>query len=246
MLKSINSEEEKTTSQNIITDSGSNYQKMTELMKVLKNTANDIQNDWKSKEREEFIYNQILSLEFIKGGDNIINNELCVGKIKEVYKSMNPEDFTTETLTEYFTDIDLNFIYLLKEPFGTQNSPDFLLILKNGILGIEDKSSNNHKISWNTGNPGGNKFIMYYDRKDRKVFLITKKQWNWEDNTIGKQYKELVKGHDYRAERYKNSIAPKVKNTTLFFRAMLIDKNQVKDIWDENEQDVKDMIIKYI
>ena len=42
-------------------------QKMTGLVDVLKNTVNNIGNDWTSKEREDYIFNQVTSLDFING-----------------------------------------------------------------------------------------------------------------------------------------------------------------------------------
>jgi hypothetical protein len=40
-------------------------EKITNLIDTLKNTVNNIQNDWNSKERENYIYNQVTSLNFV-------------------------------------------------------------------------------------------------------------------------------------------------------------------------------------
>ena len=52
------------------------HQKMTALINALKTTINDIGNNWDSKQREEFIYNQVTSLNFIKKGDFILKNKM--------------------------------------------------------------------------------------------------------------------------------------------------------------------------
>ena len=103
-------------------------QKMTGLVDVLKNTVNNIGNNWTSKDREDYIFNQVISLDFINDGQFILNNKECVAKMKSVYNSSDPSKFTTITLSSYFDDIDVNSVYFIKEPFGSKSSPDFLII----------------------------------------------------------------------------------------------------------------------
>jgi len=187
-------------------------QKMTTLLNTLKNTVNDIGNDWNSKKREEFIYNQVTSLGFINKGDFILKNKLCISKLKSVYNSDNPSNFTTVTLSQYFGDIDVNSIYFIKEPFGSKASPDFLIISSNGILGIEDKSSKGGKVSFNTGTPGGNKFIMYYSKDDKKIYLVSGKQWGWEAN-IEAEYKEFTREMiSYAKNKFEEKFGNRIKN----------------------------------
>jgi hypothetical protein len=222
-------------------------QKMTSLIGMLKNTVNDIGNDWNSKEREDFIYNQVTSLGFIKKGDFILNNKSCVKELKSVYKSSDPSKFNTVKLSQYFNDIDVNSIYFMKEPFGSKASPDFLIISSNGILGIEDKSSKGGKVSFNTGTPGGNKFIMYYDKTDKKIYLISGKNWGWE-NSIDSEYEAFTKEiRNYAKNKFKERFGNRVnKNLEYYARPMLIDKNKIKDIWDKDEEAVMAMLRKHI
>jgi hypothetical protein len=221
-------------------------EKMTGLLNALKNTVNDIGNNWNSKEREEFIYNSVTSLNFIQKGDFIFKNKACISKLKSVYNSSDPSKFTTVTLSQYFDNIDVNSIYFMKEPFGSKASPDFLIISSNGILGIEDKSSKGGKVSFNTGTPGGNKFIMYYDKDDKKIFLVSGKQWGWEDN-IENEYKEFTKEIiNYAKNKFEKKFGERVKNMSYYARPMLVDKNKVKDIWDKDEEAVISMLRKHL
>lgn len=221
-------------------------QKLTGLLNALKDTINDIGNNWTSKEREDFIFKKVTSLGFIKDGQFIITNKLCTSKMKSVYNSNDPNKFTTVTLTNYFDNIDVNSVYFIKEPFGSKASPDFLIISSKGILGIEDKSSKGGKVSFNTGTPGGNKFIMYYNRKEKKIYLISGKQWGWE-NEIEKEYKEFTKEMiDYAKNKFQEKFGDRIKNMGYYARPMLVDKNKIKDIWDKDEKDVLDMLRKHL
>jgi len=235
----------KVISQNI-PDENVARQKMTDFYNALKNTVNDIGNDWNSKKREEFIYNEVTSLSFINKGDFILKNKLCVAKLKSVYNSLDPSKFTTITLSQYFGDIDVNSIYFLQEPFGSKASPDFLLISSNGILGIEDKSSKGGKVSFNTGTPGGNKFIMYYSKDDKKIYLVSGKQWGWEGN-IESEYKEFTKEMiNYAKNKFEERFGDRIKKMSYYARPMLVDSNKVKDIWDKDEEEVMAMLRKHI
>lgn len=220
--------------------------KMTGLVDALKNTVNNIGNNWTSKEREDYIFNQVISLDFINDGQFILNNKSCVAKMKSVYNSFDPSKFTTTTLSNYFDDVDVNSVYFIKEPFGSKASPDFLIVSSNGILGIEDKSSKGGKVTFNTGTPGGNKFIMYYDRKDKKIFLISGKQWGWE-NDIEREYKQFTKEMiDYAKNKFEERFGDRVKKMTYYARPMLVDKNKIKDIWNKDEEDVISMLRNYL
>ena len=108
-------------------------EKITNLIDTLKNTVNNIQNDWNSKERENYIYNQVTSLNFVEDGKFILKNKSLVGILKKEYHSKTLGNFTTNRLSEYFNDINVNSIYVLQEPFGSKASPDFLFITSKGL-----------------------------------------------------------------------------------------------------------------
>ena len=221
-------------------------EKITNLIDTLKNTVNNIQNDWNSKERENYIYNQVTSLNFVEDGKFILKNKSLVGILKKEYHSKTLGNFTTNTLSEYFNDINVNSIYVLQEPFGSKLSPDFLFITSKGVVGVEDKSSKTGKVSFNTGTPGGNKFIMYYDRTLKKIYLITGKQWGWEDD-IESEYKQFTKDMiNYAKKEFEKKFGERIKNMEYYARPMLVDKNKINTICDKDEMDVVNMLRKYI
>jgi hypothetical protein len=149
-------------------------------------------------------------------------------------------------LSEYFNDINVNSIYVLQEPFGSKLSPDFLFITSKGVVGVEDKSSKTGKVSFNTGTPGGNKFIMYYDRTLKKIYLITGKQWGWEDD-IESEYKQFTKDMiNYAKKEFEKKFGERIKNMEYYARPMLVDKNKINTICDKDEMDVVNMLRKYI
>jgi hypothetical protein len=221
-------------------------EKMANLLNTLKNTANNIENDWNSKERENYIYNQVKLLNFVEDGEFILKDKSIVNSLKKAYHSKNLGEFTTKTLSDYFNGVDENLIYILKEPFGSKASPDFLFITSKGVVGVEDKSSKNGKVSFNTGTPGGNKFIMYYDRKLKTIYLITGKQWGWE-NTIESEYKQFTKDMiNYAKKEFEKKFGSRIKNMEYYARPMLVDKNKIDAIRDKDELDVIDMLQKYL
>lgn len=208
------------------------------LVSALKDTVSDIDNNWNSKQRESFIFNKLLEVPFIKDGQFIISDLQVKRRLKEVFLSETPNSFTTQNLSEYFNDIDTNLIYIISEPFGSKASPDFLFITGNGVFGIEDKSSKNKKISFNTGTPGGNKFIMYYDRKDKTIYLLTGSRWGWNQD-IERRFKEFTKTIiDYAAREFEVQFGEQLPNMTYYARPMLVDKNKVVDIVQRGEEDV--------
>jgi hypothetical protein len=216
--------------------------RITLVLTTLKNTANEIQNDWNSKDREEFIFNKITQLSFVKNGDFISKNKPIIKLIKSVYNSTNPKSFTTEKLNDVYEDINTNNIYVIREPFGNKASPDFLFITAKGIFGVEDKSSNSEKITFNTGTPGGNKFTMYYDRKSKTVYLISGKQWGWTQE-IEDEFRQFTKDiNNYASAEFNKKFGSRLKNMGYYARPMLTDKNKVKDIADKDENDVIEML----
>lgn len=212
--------------------------KIEYIISVLKNTVNDIPNDWTSKKREKFIFNRLLNLPFLEIGQEILKDVNLKKYLKSVYFGNNPKLFTLDNLKSVYDDIDLNKIYILHEPFGSNSSPDFLFITLKGIFGLEDKSSKNEKITFNTGTPGGNKIMMYYDKKNKIINLLTGKQWGW-DQSIDEDYKRFTKNiQDYAKNEFKNIFGDILKNMEFYARPMLNDKNKVKNIVDDSEQDV--------
>jgi hypothetical protein len=227
------------------------YNKISELrikllVETLRNTNNGICNDWNTKERENFIFKEIMKLDFILDGNSIKKNKKVIKKIKEYYLLVDIIPLPIEIIEEYFPKIEEGEIYLIYEPFGSKASPDFLLISKNGVIGIEDKSSNNGKITFNTGTPGGNKIIVYYDRSEKKVYLITGERWFWCDETE-KNYREFCKQiNDIAKIKWEEKFEDTLPYNDFYSRPMLIDKKKIKDIANPDGTDVINKLKKYI
>lgn len=220
--------------------------RMISIISTLKGTLNDIPNSWNSKRRESFIYETLLGLPFLKSANDYLKNKIIKQKLKSTYFGNNPHLFTISDLEQIDPEIDFSKIYVLHEPFGSKSSPDFLFITSKGLVGLEDKSSKNQKISFNTGTPGGNKVIMYYDRKNGTINLLTGKQWGW-DESIENEFKKFTKDiRIYAKQEFERRFGDKIKNMEFYARPMLIDKNKVKDIVDKTEQDVVDLFRRLI
>jgi hypothetical protein len=216
--------------------------KIETILISLKNTANEIPNNWNHKEREEFIFNKLIELNFVENGDFISKNRKIIKELKSVYNSTSPVNFTTKKLNDVYGNININNVYVIREPFGSQASPDFLFITSKGVFGVEDKSSKTQKITFNTGTPGGNKFTMYYDRKDKTVYLISGKQWGWTQE-IEDEFRQFTKQmRDYASNEFKKKFGDRLKNMEYYARPMLTDKNKVKDIVDKDENDVIEIL----
>ena len=216
--------------------------KIKTILISLKNTANEIPNNWESKKREQFIFSKLIELSFVENGDFISKNRKIIKELKSVYNSTSPVNFTTKKLNDVYGNINTNNVYIIREPFGSQASPDFLFITPKGVFGVEDKSSKTQKITFNTGTPGGNKFTMYFDRKTKTIYLISGKQWGW-NQEIEDEFKQFTKDIiKYASAEFDKKFGSRLKNMGYYARPMLTDKNKVKDIADKDENDVIEML----
>lgn len=206
---------------------------------ILKKSVKDVPNNWNSKEREAYVLKQVSTLDFIKDGNFMLGNKSFVKRLKQIYLSNNPSEFSFSLLNGYFDNIQKNSVYILHEPFGSKASPDFLLLSNNGLLGIEDKSSRTGKITWNTGNPGGNKITMYFDRKNKRVFLLSPKEWGWTPE-ISLAYEKFKKEQLLMAKKAFSLIS----KFSYYARPMLIDENVVENIYDPQEKEVTSLLNK--
>ena len=84
---------------------------LLKFVETLRNTIDEVKNDWTSKERETFIFNRLENLEFIESADFIKSNKNVINKLKEVYNSNDSTKFTTEDLKKIFPNIYINKIY---------------------------------------------------------------------------------------------------------------------------------------
>jgi hypothetical protein len=228
-------------------------EKIKLLIKSLLEMVKGMSNDWKSKEREEYVYQKLLKLGFVDSMDFLTNEtdakkkKFVIDRIKKVYQSNNPKTFSTLSLKQlYPEDINTEKIYVIREPFGSQASPDFLFVTKMGLFGIEDKQSKSGSIAWNTGTPGGNKFIMYFDSKEKKMHLITADKWGWTPE-IEAEYVSWAKDVDnYAKKEFQKRFGDRIGKFSFKARKMLQDKNKVKDIADPESKDVIDFLTRFL
>jgi hypothetical protein len=245
MLKSIRNIikeviSENTPNESIVVD------RVRELLDTLRSTVSDVKNDWTAKAREEFIFNKIIGLSFVEDGKFISNNKECKKKLGAAYNSRTPSEFTTLTIKQYFKNIDEDSIFFIKEPFGSRKSPDFLFISSKGVYGIEDKSSRSGKITFNTGTPGGNKIIMYYNTKTNKIYLTSGENWGWDENIEDEYRKFTERIKKYAQSEFEKQFGERIQNMSYYARPMLVDKNLIDTIWDKDEKEVMSTLRKYI
>jgi hypothetical protein len=221
-------------------------ERLTKIISTLKNSVNDIPNSWTSKKREEFLMNKMLELPFVNDGNIFLDNKKLKNELKKVFFGNDPYSFNITNIEVYGFTIDPNKIYIIHEPFGSKSSPDFLFITKKGLYGLEDKSSKNQKITFNTGTPGGNKVIMYFDRKTKIIHLISGTRWNW-NQEIENEFKKFTKDIiQYAKEEFKNRFGDRLSKMEFYARPMLVDKNKVKDLVHQDEEDVINIFRKLI
>jgi hypothetical protein len=215
-----------------------------ELLSMLKSLREQVSNDWDNKKREEYIFNSLLTLNFLSDGSFVKKNKSLISNLKSVYNSSDNSKFNTSILKEYYPDLSGEEVFIIHEPFGSKASPDFLFITPKVVFGIEDKSSKTEKVSFNTGTPGGNKFIMYFDKKGNTVYLISGRQWNW-DTQVENEFREFTRDIiSYAKTEFEKRFGDRIKNMEYYARPMLVDKNKIKDIVSKDESDVVDILKK--
>lgn len=80
---------------------------------------------------------------------------------KEQFKRLLPARYTTSDFSEAFPKGK----YLIVQPFGTQRSPDFLLLVDGKVLEVESKATDKStKPMWNDGIPVEDRVYIYGSR----------------------------------------------------------------------------------
>jgi hypothetical protein len=87
---------------------------------------------------------------------------------------------------------------------------------------------------------------MYYDKTDKKIYLVSGKNWGWE-NDIESEYKQFTKEMIiYAKNKFEERFGDRIKKMSYYARPMLVDSNKIKDIWDKDEEAVMSMLKKHI
>jgi hypothetical protein len=215
--------------------------KQKELKQVLKSIITEQENNWNSKDRELFTMGKFLELDWLKNGEELKKDKEFIKKVKQCYYNYQHCQITSKELEYEY--------YVIHEPFGSKAAPDYLFITPYGIFGIEDKSSNNGSISWNTGTPGENKIITYFDKKKKIVYLISSEEYGW-GMDIANEYRKFTKTilefakNEFKIKfGNKNSIISKMG---YYARPMLTDKNIISEIHDPKEINVDKILKRYL
>lgn len=215
--------------------------KSEEIRLLLKDLINEFENTWGNKKREECTLEKLLGLEWMKDGSFYLKNEKDVKELKEIYFSYNHLSFTSERLGGGY--------YVIHEPFSSQSSPDFLFITPIGIIALEEKKNNRGTIEWNSGTPGEDKIITYFDNKSKKVYLFTSEEYKWtkeisEEYVLFKEERREIEKVAFqdRFSKYGKDF-PKFE---FYMRAHLIDKHDIiNEIYDPSETNVKIYLEKF-
>jgi hypothetical protein len=211
--------------------------KITQIKQILNGVLTEQENNWDSKSRELFTMSELLKLEWLNDGVGFKDDKDFIANLKECFFNYRHKEITSSDLPHDY--------YVIHEAFGSQSSPDYLFITPNGIFGIEDKSSDNGQISWNTGTPGDDKIITYFDKKNKKVYLVTSYEYGW-TKEIGIVYKNFTQSIiQFAKVGFKDLPNDIFKDECISFyaRPMLNHNKKVKNIYDETEKNV-DFILK--
>jgi len=203
------------------------------VISVLLSLIKDMENDWNRKEREAYTMSKLLEIPWLKDGSFYTNDKKNRAKLKKIYFEHRHSSFTSSELGGGY--------FIIHEPFGSKSSPDYLLITPNGILGIEDKSNKKNKIEWNSGTPGQDKIITFFQKGEKKVYLFTSWDYNWtlEASKTYDKIKEQVR--KYADELYKEKmipLGPAFSKMKLYSRAHLCDFHNLTN-HDETQANVK-------
>lgn len=215
--------------------------KHIEIKNVLKNILIEDENNWNSKDREKFTMSRFLEIDWLNDGEFLKRDKNFIKNLKDSYFNYNHIGITTKHMEYDY--------YVIHEPFGSKSAPDYLFITPHGIFGIEDKSSKNGMISWNTGTPGENKIITYFDKTEKIVYLITSEEYGW-GKEIALKYREFTKKIiAYADNEFKKEFAGYnnvISKMGYYARPMLTDKNLVKNIYDPEEKNVDIILKRYL
>jgi hypothetical protein len=207
---------------------------------ILNNILIEEENDWDSKQRELFTMKELLKLDWLNDGAEFLVDKKFKKRLRDCYFNYKQNEITSNDLPSDY--------YVIHEPFGSKSSPDYLFITPNGIFGIEDKSSKTGKIVWNTGTPGNNKIITYFDSKIRKVYILTSYEYKW-GHEIDIRYKKFTqKIIKFGDEEFKKDFADDFNHDDVEFyaRPMLNHKKKIMDIFDSGENNVNKILNEYL
>lgn len=155
-------------------------------------------------------------------------------EVKKIANKSKKKDIQTLEWRSFkslsYNDNFKNEKWFIEQPFGSQQSPDFIICINGLILFLECKSSENDKITWNSGIPRNN-----------FLYVFTSKKFNYSTLFFGQSTEILEKNpffekdYDDFDRRYKEEMSNifdkmfDTDNFSFYMRRMLNDGTHYSD-----------------
>ncbi len=218
------------------------------LIKQIRNFHCTYDNKFHTKEREHALFDEIIELDFIEDG-NFLKNSIKLNfrnKLVNFCKNGNNKNFSLIDFLQNYPNIDLDKIYLIHEPFGSQMAPDFLFISSGGFLPMEDKKSKKGSISWNTGSMGKRKLISYYNEILNESRLFTSLEYEFENGKTMDEMQEVLEEYRLAEKEFSAKWVPLFKKFgkkySISSRKDFKDNNKPSSLEDPEFKNVKILI----
>ena len=187
--------------------------KTEQLIKQIRNFHCTYDNKFHTKEREHELFDEIIKLDFIEDG-NFLKKSIKLNfrtKLVNFCKNGNNKNFSLNDFLHNHPNIDLDKIYLIHEPFGSQMPNDFLFVSSGGFLPMEDKKSKKDSIAWNTGSMGKRKLISYYNEISNESRLFTSLEYEFENDKTMDEIQELLEEYRLAEKEFSSKWVPRFK-----------------------------------
>ena len=129
----------------------------TNFIQKLKNNEINENNSFRNQKHETVFSNFLISNGFIK-----VDSKSETGKQIRKYGSLT-----------FNSEFKGKFIFLY-QPFGSQKTPDFIVVIDGWVIWVELKRAKIKKISWNTGYPKDNILYIFDSEKLGRVIFLGK------------------------------------------------------------------------
>jgi hypothetical protein len=154
------------------------------------------------------IIDEIYNLKFTsntfadKKHETSVKGILISNGLTEVFKSDEPFKYIKDknNSNKIIDELKGSFLFI-EQPFGSQSAPDFIICIDGFVLWLECKSSDNGKITWNTGFPRKDVlFIFTSKKKDKTTIFFGQDHEIWYDG-FENDYIEFVQSEREKARR---------------------------------------------
>lgn len=223
--------------------------KTEQLIYQIRNFYSNHDNKFHTRDREGALFDEITQLDFIEDG-NFLKKSIKLdfrNKLIEFCQNGNNKNFSLIDFLHKHPNVDLDKVYLIHEPFGSQMHTDFLFISIKGFLGWEDKkSSTKNGIVWNTGSMGKRKLISYYHTVKCESRLFTSLDYEFENGKTMDELQELLKGYNEAEKEFSSKWIPLFKQFgkkySISSRRDFKDNNKPSELEDYQFRNVKMLI----